>query len=272
MKSPLFTKALLLVACLFSAAVSANMPRDVEDLVGKKASNGDPKLQRRGYVHIETQRGGSHNSWGMWWNPSSRQCVTVAYEHGRIKGITSSPPVDCNQSTYHTSDNDDSNAGAALAIGAVALIGAIAVSHKSHHHEDKVHDQDQKNEDEFERGHRDGLYNKSFDNFNRTSAYANGYQSGVDQRDHDAAYRYHSGRNDNGYRKAVEFSDLNGARASSADNALTERGFRNVDGLKDGGTAYTYWYNGYTSQCLQMIVVGGRATDIRDIGQHPGCR
>jgi hypothetical protein len=277
MNSRILSGALIVLCCLFSAAVSADIPRGLEDLVGEKASKGDPKMQRRGYVHIETQRGGSHNSWGMWWNPTHKECATVAYEHGRIKSIVSSPPIDCNQNSYHTSygnndRDDDSNAGAALAVGAAALIGALVVSHKSHHHDEDQHYTDQVNEGDFERGYRDGLYNKSYDNFNSSGAYRQGYQSGVDQREHDASYRYHNGSNKHAYRQQAKFTDLNGARGAGADSALRERGFRDVDGFKEGSAAYTIWYNGSTSQCLQMMVSNGRVEDIRDIGQHPGCR
>ncbi len=275
MNSKILSVALIVAACLFATAVSASTPRDLNDLVGEKASHADPQIQRRGYVHIDTQRGGKNNSWGMWWSPSHRECATVAYEHGRVKAITSSPPADCNQDAYHTSysDNDEDNAaGAALAIGAVALIAALSSSHKSHNHDDGQHYSDQDSEQEFERGYRDGLHNHHYDNFNGASSYSDGYNSGVEQRDHNTSYREHSGRNDRGYRQTVSYSDLEGARASSADNELENRGFRNVDGFKVASTSYTIWYNGSTSQCLQMTVADGKALDISEIGQHPTCR
>jgi hypothetical protein len=185
--------------------------------------------------------------------------------------------MDCNQSSYHTSyndeaDDDDNAAGVAIAVGAAAVIGALVASHKSHHHDDGEHSSDEVSEQEFERGHRDGLYNKSYNNFNGSTDYSQGYQSGVEQRDHEASYRYHSGHNDNGYRQKEEFTDLNGARASSADSELQQRGFINVDGFKEANTSYTIWYNGSTSQCLQMTVSDGKALDVRDIGQNPNCR
>ena len=71
------------------------------------------------------------------------------------------------------------------------------------HHENQTHSSDQASEEAFERGCRDGLHNHSYDNFNGSAAYLEGYQSGVEQRDHDTSHRYHSGRNDNGYRQAV---------------------------------------------------------------------
>lgn len=265
-----FSSALIVAACLFSLTVSA-APRDVQDLMGKQAKRADPQLQSRGYVHIQSQKAGSHLTYGMWWSPSKRECLTVKYQHGKITAITESPAMDCNQQKHHTSHDDDNAATAAAVVGIAALAGAIAMSHKSHHHDDDTHNNDDSYEVDFERGHRDGLHSRTYDNHNRTDAYRDGYQSGVEQRDHDTSYREHSGRYDRGYRQQAEFSDLNGARGSSADDALGNRGFRNVDGSKSGNASYSYWYNGYTGQCLQMVVANGRVDDIRDIGSHPNC-
>lgn len=68
------------------------------------------------------------------------------------------------------------------------------------------------------------------------------------------------------------YSDLVGARASSADSALRDRGFSNVDSFKSGNAAYTIWYNRRSDQCLQMAVADGRADSIVDIQTHPQCR
>ena len=266
-------RTLVIATFLLSSVASASVPRDIEDQVGRKARNADPALQRHGYVHIETQKSGNHSSYGQWWNPSRRQCLTVHYEHGRVKHISEAPAFDCNQQSHHLAhDDDDDTKKVALAIGAAALVGAIAMSHKSHHHDDDKHYDNDSNELEFERGHRDAVHNHSYDNYNDTHAYTDCYNSGVEQRDHDTSYRHHSGRYDRGYGTGAKYSDLDGARASSADSSLSDRGFRNVDGFKEGTAAYTIWYNRFSGQCLQMTVADGRVEDISDIGSHPGCR
>lgn len=271
MNNRAFSSVLIVAACLFSLAVSA-APRDVQDLMGKQAKHADPQFQSRGYVHIQSQKGGSHLTYGNWWSPSKRECLTVKYQHGKITAITESPYVDCNQQKHHASGGDDKAATAAAVIGVAALAGAIAMSHKSHHHDDGTHNTDDSYEVDFERGHRDGLHSRTYDNYDQTDAYRNGYQSGVEQRDHDTSYREHSGRYDRGYRQQAKYSDLHGIRASSADSALRDRGFRDVDAFKTDNTAYTYWYSRDTGQCLQMTVADGRVEDIRDIGTHPNCR
>lgn len=269
-----FRNALIVSMCATAGMAGAATPRDVASLVGEGARVGDSELRSRGYVHIDTQKG-SDRSWSMWWNPSSQTCITVATVNGRFEAITTSPPVDCNQ--HHTSDASDNETAAALAIGAVAVIGAIALSHKSHHHSDNnyTHYDNHYNESEFERGHRDGLYNHFFDNHNRTDAYEEGYRSGVEQRDHDSSYRVHSGRYDRGYsagHRTGELADLNGRSVSNAHATMRTWGFRDVDVMHSGNTSYTIWYKRSSGQCIQMTEADGTALDVRDIGTHPGCR
>lgn len=70
----------------------------------------------------------------------------------------------------------------------------------------------------------------------------------------------------------VQFSDLSGARAPSADAALRDRGFRNVDGFKSGFSAFTVWYRPASRQCIQMEVINDRVESVTDIRAHPSCR
>lgn len=277
MKSRFTSSMLVVCACLFSVAVSASgpAPRDIQDLVGQRASGGERALESRGYVHISSQKGGDR-SFSMWWNPATRTCATVATMNGRYDSIYTSTPIDCNQHSSASSDSDSGSNAAAVAVGAAVLLGAIALAHKSNHHEDNTHSSDSYYEQEFERGHNDGLYNHHYDNYNNSDGYAKGYNSGVEQRDHDTSYRQHSGRYDRGYQAASvqtgEFSDLNGSRASSADDTLRQWGFNDVDSFDRGNARYTIWYKRSTGQCLQMATADGRAVDVRDIGYHAACR
>jgi len=277
MKSRFNSVMLIICACLFSMSVSASgpAPRDIQDLVGQRASNGERALESRGYVHISSQKGGDR-SFGQWWNPSTRTCATVATLNGRYDTIYTSNPIDCNQNSGPSSGSDSGSNAAAVAVGAAILLGAIALSHKSSHHDDNAHSSDSYYEQEFERGHNDGLYNHHYDNHNNSDGYASGYTSGVEQRDHNTSYREHSGRYDRGYETAGvqtgEFSDLNGSRASSADSTLRQWGFNDVDSFDSSNTRYTIWYKRSTGQCIQMTTADGRAVDVRGIGTHPACR
>jgi hypothetical protein len=263
---------LMLVATLFATVAAGATPRDVNDLVGARASTGDAALRDRGYVHITTQKSGDH-SYGMWWNASTLTCVSVQTKNGAFKSITTSPAFDCNQHNAHSGHDDDNAAAAAAVVGAAAVIGAIALAHKSHHHDNDEHHQDSYREQEFERGHRDGLYNHHYDNYNRTDDYDNGYRSGIDQRAHETSYRQHTGRDDRGYRQANDdFKNLQGERLEVANDRMRGWGFQKVDHTRSGNTEYRIWYNYQTGQCVEETYTGDRVQNMRYIASSAHCR
>ncbi|MGP1283328.1 MAG: hypothetical protein ACTS1X_10165 [Parasphingopyxis sp.] len=242
----------------------ANSARAVQDLVGARGSSGESQLQARGFVHVDTHPGGDRN-YSYWWNQASDNCIRVTTYDGRYASIDSASDSDCNQGGGGIST------GGAVAIGAAALIGGLLLSHRSHHHDDDRHHDDEQREASYERGYRDGLYNQAYHNYGRSDDYADGYEAGVRQREHNTPHRQqHRGRG--GYQASVYVADLQGRRDSRADSALRDRGFREVDSVRSGSTAYSYWFNRDTRQCLQMTVADRRVYDIRDVGRNPSCR
>ncbi len=163
-------KGIFLGAVLATAAgvASADIPSDLDDLFGMRASSGERALQQRGYVLTDHGRA-EGVTWNYWWNQSRRACVGVATSNGRFERIATVTSHDCNQDTGH--HEDDISDGAKVAIGAAALLGAIALAHKSHHHEDNSHHDDVDREAEFDRGFRDGKYNHSFNDYKSHSLY-----------------------------------------------------------------------------------------------------
>jgi len=156
--------------------------------------------------------------------------------------------------------------------------GVAALSHKSHHRNDKEYPEPQGYAD-FERGHRDGLYNHPYDTYSRSDAYSDGYRSGVDEREQQSTCRsnpyagsYRGGNCGGGGSDPVDVSDLVGSRAAGAQTELQSRGFRSVDSFESGNDKGTVWWNGRTRQCLQMITADGRADSITDVRTHPRCR
>ena len=76
--------------------------------------------------------------------------------------------------------------------------------------------------------------------------------------------------------KARQLTDLNGARASSAESALQSRGFRHVSTHKStSGYVNSYWWDESDDDCVTVEVYDGRvmtisdATD-QDCGHHKG--
>lgn len=252
------------------AAMAQDTPRDLQDLVGERASYGEQDLESRGYTHIKTEKG-DDRTWSNWWNGGSRTCLDVVTRDGVFDSIVTAPPADCNQRVT-SDDGNGGNTAAAVGVAAAAIIGAALLAHNSHHHENGKHYDDPKEDAQYERGFRDGLYNETYHNYDNSDAYARGYEAGVEQHGHETSHRDHHDRHRAGYQRSVSVADLEGARASSAESEMESRGFRNVDGEKVGTTAYTYWYNRDTGQCLQMTVGDGQVVDISNIGSHPACR
>ncbi|RYE64593.1 MAG: hypothetical protein EOO83_00825 [Oxalobacteraceae bacterium] len=263
-------KPLLVLASALLVAPSvlvAATPGNVRDLVGARAAGGEETLQSRGFVHIKTDRG-DDRLWSYWWQPSQKECLSVAVVDGRFDSITSSPAPDCNQRTGKGSDG----AAVAAGVGIVALIGALALAHKSKDHANGEHYADQGQDNAYERGYRDGLYNQSYHNYDRSEPYSSGYQAGVAQRGRETSYRGVHRAHAGGYAPSVDVSDLVDARAPGAETQMQSRGFRNVNGLKSGNTSYTIWFNDRTRQCIQMGVAEGRVQKMADIGNSPHCR
>ncbi|EJL30925.1 hypothetical protein [Novosphingobium sp. AP12] len=254
-------------ALLFSAPGHAEPPSGLRDLVGARAAGGETQLESRGWVHIKTETG-DDRKWSYWWQPAQKTCASVAVIDGRFDAITTTPAPDCNQKASKSSN------GAAIAagVGVAAIIGAIALAHKSHNHEDGKHYPDDASDAGFERGYRDGLYNEPYHNYDKSDPYSRGYESGVSQHGHETSYRGGHRSDGAGYSPSVGVNDLVDARGSSADGEMQSRGFRNVGGLKSGNTSYTYWYNGRTRQCVQMGVADGRVQNVSDIGTYQGCK
>lgn len=245
-------------AAMLITPVAAKQTAGLQDLVGVRGSSGETQLEMRGYTHIETHAD-SDRKHSYWWNGDGKKCVHVVTWDGKYQSIEDASKSDCNQ-------KDGSNTGTAVAaVAGIAVLGALLAS-KKHHRDDKEYDANQTAQ--FDRGYRDGLYNAAYHNYDRSDAYSNGYQAGVQERG--ANLNHHYGRG--GYQAIGEYRDLNGARASSADGSLRSRGFTNVDGFKSGTAAYTIWNRRQSHQCLQMTVADGRVEDIRDIGTHPRCR
>jgi hypothetical protein len=261
---------------LTPAAALAAKASDLRDLVGARAGQAEGDLEARGWASTSVHKTGS-GSHAYWWNAQGKNCVRVSTRDGRYDAITDARNSDCGQ-------KGGSDGAAVAAAGAAALLGVLALTHKSHHRGDQEYDNSQSYA-EFERGHRDGLYNHPYDSRNSTREYANGYQSGVDERAQQSSYRpeYRNyqgngwSNNSSGWSgggaEQVGFSDLVGGRAAGVQSDLGNRGFRMVDTVESGGNdKITIWWNGRSRQCVQMITADGRANSLTDIGSHPRCR
>ncbi|MFN3747496.1 MAG: hypothetical protein ACK4SJ_02300 [Sphingorhabdus sp.] len=254
MSSSNFSKNLIAAAASISLVASpavAATPSDLADLVGVKGAAGESQLEARGYgLHHAAQ--GDDKSYTYWWNASSKKCVRVTTEDGRYTAINSESAGDCGKKS--------GDAGAAVAIGAAALIGALALSHKSHNHNDNNHYGNAQYEADYERGYNDGLYNYPYHNYSRSDYYSQGFEAGVRQRNYNGSYRdpYYGG----GYGSYVNVNDLVGRSSSDARAQLSSRGFSLIEtDDRYDGKYRTYW----RASSEQCIVLHTRDSYVRSI-------
>lgn len=257
-------KALGIFALTAIFAVSGIAQADaLKDLVDTRAAAGETELENRGYEHHHTAKTDA-GSWSYWWNSSKKKCVMVLTADGRYSKIKDAENEDCGKKSGMSTGTK-----IAIALAAAAAVGGTAaIIHKAHDHDDEKHWDDNNHEAEYERGYRDGLYSTTYHNWNSTKEYSSGYSAGARQRNNNTNYRSGWG----GYHPHVYVNDLQGDRASGAENAMRTRGFQNRNTYKVGDASYQVWWNGNTRQCVQVIVSDGRYENVRDIGSSPYCR
>ncbi len=129
-------------------------------------------------------------------------------------------------------------------------------------------------EQEFERGHKNGLFMHRCENYTNAEFDIDGYRSAVEQRDHDSSHRQHSGHHDCGYRKVhdYEFTSLAGWRRELANDKMSDLGFRDVDDFKKINTRYWTGYIRSTGQFVQGTYANSSLVSMNDIRTHPACR
>lgn len=144
-------------------AALAEIPRDLSDLIGIRASSLDDSMGGRGYTYVK-----SDGLTQYWWNSSSKACVWAVTDNGIISSIQSSSASDCG----HSDGGGSALAGVAVGAAAVGLIAAL-----SHHHGDR---QDRNTSDyntEYERGYNDAFHGGHYAR-NDSEAYHSGYMAG----------------------------------------------------------------------------------------------
>ena len=100
MKNKTLTKATITLALfiiiIMATDVHAMAPRDVDDLVGVRASSGESELEDRGYQHRKTIKV-SHSTIAYWWNRHKQACIAVTTTDGRFKSIMTQPKTVCDK-------------------------------------------------------------------------------------------------------------------------------------------------------------------------------
>ena len=151
----------------------AQTAQGLEDLIGMRGSSTDSELGRRGYSFVKNQGVAQ-----MWWNASTRRCVSLAVDDGRVQSIQATSATDCNQQQSSSSNNKNDNlTGVLIGAAAIGLVAALASHHKR--------SDDKKNTPtynaEYERGYNDAMYSGHYAS-NDSEGYHSGYMAGEAER------------------------------------------------------------------------------------------
>lgn len=293
------------VIAMVASPVAARRAESLTDLRGETAIRAKMEMQRRGFQY-KSGSGDDFSTTDYYWHRNDRDCVSVQVVRGRVVAIRDQRASECGEK-----DGGNGAAIAAGAIGLVAL-GALLLSSKDKDKHREQYQQDWQDVEAYgtQTGYlrifrepdrsarvvdelRDGTPLRNYGCERRngetwcrvtktdggSSGWArdrymrpiNGQGGGWNGSGGSGGGNWGgSGGSGGGY--PIQFGDLVGVRGSSAEEAMRDRGFRNVDGFRQGSTAYSIWWRDISRQCVQVAVANGRVDSAVDIQTHPACR
>ncbi|WP_235912832.1 hypothetical protein [Croceibacterium salegens] len=237
--------AAALVVTPISATI-ASTPSGLRDVVGMRGSSGESELQSRGWQATDKWSEASNGKYVYWWNSSKKKCVRVYTTDGRYAAIDEVGSKDCGK-------NDDGTA-IAVAVGAAALIGAIALATSGDKDKDRY---DNNRGHLYNQGYGDGYAGRRYNGSG--NEYSEGYGAGMRARNGNGSYGY------GGWR------DLVGRSNDYADSELRNRGFlyQGKDELSSGHERM-YWQP-RSETCLRVRTESGNVQNI-DVVRKRNCR
>jgi hypothetical protein len=99
-------------------------PAELRDLVGTRASGGEPQLRARGYTALGALKP-DERKWSYWWNAPRRQCIAVATVDERYASIISAPVDDCRKAETANASNAVASAELRDLVGMRAAGGEV---------------------------------------------------------------------------------------------------------------------------------------------------
>ncbi|BEV00229.1 hypothetical protein [Novosphingobium olei] len=228
----------------------AGLPGSVRDLVGARAAGGEQEMTRRGFKEVHTSTSGSRK-YGTWWNENTNECIVVTTYDGRYEALAVTNHEDCKK-------KGDGGKTAAIAIGAAALIGALAIAGSGHK------DKDENYRRAYDRGYRDGYDGRRYDNYDNNSGYSDGYNEGRRQSNRPGGGNWggNGGSWNNNGSGWVNVNDLVNRSTGQAWRELGFRGFRVRDDKYNRDERYATFWRQRSGQC---IIVRARYETVRSI-------
>lgn len=250
------------LTCQVPLALAQNQtPNELADLVGARAAGAERDLESRGYVNHHGAKSGDA-SYTYWWSSARKHCVRVRTADGRYEQVAQVSNSDCNQKDPDAGPST----GAKVAIGAAALLGVVALAHKSHHREDRRYDERQSAD--FERGFRDALYNHPYHNYGNAREYNEGYTAGSDERREQSSYR-HGSEYTGGYRAKQDVREIRNRDTRYAWDVLQRKGFRLAGERRLGGNRNQWFYwNPSTRQCVEIRTRGDDVESLKEAEEY----
>ena len=236
------TAAFAMAVQAMPAQANTPLPGSVRDLVGARASSGEQEMTRRGFKEVHNSTSGSRK-YGTWWNENTNECIVVTTYNGSYEALAVTSNEDCKK-------KGDGGKTAAIAIGAAALIGALAIATSGHKDKDETYKR------EYDRGFRDGYDNRRYDNYNNNSGYSDGYNEGRRQGGRPGNGNWggnwggSGGSWNNGGSGWVNVSYLVGQSTARAWRDLDDKGFRIRDDKWNRGERYATFWRSRSSQCV----------------------
>lgn len=210
-------------------------------------------MRNRNFYHIKTDR--SHDdTYHYWWKSRDRQCVLVKTYNGYIGSVYNTSVYDCGK----TRENNN-------------YTNYNKLEHSAHHHKNISHHELPDFDQAFERGFKDGKYNKSYHNVysnknqnefgDQKREYSHGYEAGVKERKNRTSYHSENG---SGYTSHEVVNDLAGKDAVKSYETLRIRGFIQLKEHKSDGKTYRIWLNKSTDQCIKTISKNYKIASIKN--------
>lgn len=253
--------ALLLIFLITD--VSGQTINDYKWLEGRYLNDAEANVERMGFARTDAiQKGRDLHEY--YWNSSDKFCLAMVSHLGRIDRVFKGTRSDCNQKADM----------GALAVGAVAaaILGSALLTSKSNDREKHVDNKDADEVAAFDRGYRDGLYNKTYHNVyretNDRNAYSSGYTEGTDRHKHETAHNTGFGNNIG----HVNIGDLYNKNRVYVENQMKQRGFQMMNKQTNNWGSHEYWYSYETNQCYDLTITNNKGLETIRTAQAYHCQ
>lgn len=244
------TKIFFLSLFCLTTIQAQNTPRELNDLVGMKATYLDNDLSKKGYSFITNEKSGS-DSYSYYWNSRQRKCITTRTNNGRVASIVSTMPFDCGKSGndynhhdygYNENHSNDSE----------------KQSYRRGFHDGHKRTRNNPYGSQiqiiaYDRGYDDGYANKPMDSYYAKDDYShtNQYYNHYSHNNNHNNSGNHNGNNHTNHGKKIDINELRGMKSKAAYVSLEQHGYNNTKTFQEDNVTYKLWFNSKVDHCVK---------------------